>query len=205
MKLLRLIARSARLVIRDATLSLSIGFLLFSVLIGLSFGTSEFRVSEKQRSVLSSLCPAVARSSEGIARIDAVHEYAVRAGERFFVDPNLVLAVIAAESRCQPRAVSGAGAYGLMQLMPSTAREMGVENISSEIENVNGGAKYLAHLLKRFASIEHALAAYNAGPTKVRRYGGIPPYRETRRYVAQVMEFYQLFSGQARPVDTQEA
>ncbi len=91
--------------------------------------------------------------------------------------------------------------------MPGTAKEMGVQDLASERENVHGGAKYLATLLKRFPSLEHALAAYNAGPEKVRRYGGVPPYRETKRYVKQVMKFYQKFSEQeqAQTSDAQEA
>jgi soluble lytic murein transglycosylase-like protein len=103
------------------------------------------------------------------------------------VSPHLVRAVVAAESAFDPLAVSRVGAQGLMQLMPATATRMGVTDSLDPRQNVFGGAKYLSQLLTRFdGNVALALAGYNAGPAKVARYRGIPPYGETRGYVTKI-------------------
>jgi soluble lytic murein transglycosylase len=111
------------------------------------------------------------------------------------VQPALVKAVIAAESSFDPAAVSRKGAQGLMQLMPGTARELGVDDPLEPTDNVRGGARYLRNMLDRYGDLSRAIAAYNAGPTAVDRYGGIPPYPETQDYVNRVLTYYRAYHG----------
>ena len=108
------------------------------------------------------------------------------------LDPKLVQAVIQVESGYNHRARSHKGAIGLMQLMPSTASQLRVDDPYDPDENVRGGTRYLRHLIDRFPGrLDLAVAAYNAGPGAVERYNGIPPYRETRDYVKRVLALYQ--------------
>ena len=116
------------------------------------------------------------------------------AAELHDVDPALVRAVIHAESAFNPRAVSPKGARGLMQLMPGTARMLGVQNSFSPASNIFGGTKYLAQLLRRYRNEIYAIAAYNAGEVPVDRYNGVPPYSETREYVRRVLRLKKQYS-----------
>jgi hypothetical protein len=110
------------------------------------------------------------------------------AAQRHGLDADLVLAVVAVESGFQPRALSRKGAQGLMQLMPPTARELGVQNAFDPAQNLDGGSRYLRALIARYGGdLDKALAAYNAGQGAVDRHGGVPPYRETRDYVKRVL------------------
>lgn len=116
-----------------------------------------------------------------------IHEKA----EKYDVDPLLVAAVVQAESSFRARAVSSRGARGLMQLMPATGRWMGARNLSDPAQNLDAGVKYLKYLERRFdGNRELQLAAYNAGEGNVRKYGGVPPFRETRAYVRKVSKNY---------------
>ena len=116
---------------------------------------------------------------------------ATAAARRHHLDPALVLALVQVESAFQPRAVSPKGARGLTQLMPATAREMGVTDVLDPVQNLDGGARYLSWLLNRYGGdLRRALAAYNAGPGAVDRHQGVPPYRETLKYVRRVLEKY---------------
>jgi len=119
---------------------------------------------------------------------DALIAYLAR---RHGVQAALVKAVIAAESAFDPKAVSRAGAQGLMQLMPTTADELGVVAPFEAAENIDGGVRYLRAMLDRYGDVHRALAAYNAGPKAVDRYDGIPPYRETQAYVVRVLNYYR--------------
>ena len=115
-----------------------------------------------------------------------------QAARRHELDPALLTAVVGQESGFRQRAISGAGAMGLMQLMPETARELGVRDPFDPAQNLDGGAKYLRGLIDRYhGRLDLALAAYNAGPGAVDRYGGVPPYRETQNYVANILASYR--------------
>ncbi len=119
-----------------------------------------------------------------------------REAERYGLDPKLVRAIIYVESAENPVAVSPKGAQGLMQLMPGTAEEVGVDHPLRPRDNIRGGVGYLAGLVHDFdGQLELALAAYNAGPGAVRKYGGIPPYRETQNYVKKVLDAYRRQGG----------
>lgn len=116
--------------------------------------------------------------------MDAIFE---EAAAKYGLSANLIRAVAKAESDFNPQAVSRSGAVGVMQLMPGTAKLLGVTDSYDARQNIMGGAKYLKENLDRFGDVRLALAAYNAGPGSVKKYGGIPPYEETQNYVKKIM------------------
>jgi hypothetical protein len=131
---------------------------------------------------------------------DIIHAKA----QKYDVDPALVAAVVETESRFQTRARSGVGARGLMQLMPRTGRWMGATNLYNAEQNVDAGAKYLSYLNQRFdGNLTKMIAAYNAGEGNVRRYNGVPPFRETRSYVKRVMTRYEKRKQEIKQFDDQ--
>jgi hypothetical protein len=122
----------------------------------------------------------------------------LRSAREHRVEPALVKAVMAAESNFEPRAISRVGAQGLMQLMPETARTLGVQEPFEPEQNVAAGARYLRAMLDRYGDLRRALAAYNAGPTAVDQHRGVPPYPETRAYVDRVLNYYRGYYDEFR-------
>ena len=135
---------------------------------------------------ISNSCPQLKKNSAAVlAEVigDSAKEYSVQ--------PQLLFALMFRESSCRLRATSNRGAMGLMQIMPATARDLGLQNPYGMKENVRAGAKYVSELLRQFdGNLYLAVAAYNAGPNAVRKYGKIPPYKETRNYVRAVLKHY---------------
>ena len=140
--------------------------------------------------------PSVEQGQSLIGRIQKFLPIVQMAAQRHGVDPSLIQAVIAQESAGDPQAISPKGAKGLMQLMDGTAQEVGVRDSMDPMENILGGTRYLRMLLDRFdGDVSLALASYNAGADTVDRYGGIPPYPETRRYVKNVLSYHRMFGS----------
>ena len=137
--------------------------------------------------------PMIDVSAEYVAipAAEAYDDIIEEAAKKYDMDPHLIHAVMQAESAFHPFAVSRAGAEGLMQLMPELSDEMGVSDAFDPRDNIMGGVRYLKRLLDYHnGNIDLALASYNAGPGNVARYGGIPPFRETRRYVKTIKQIY---------------
>ncbi len=124
----------------------------------------------------------------------AIQRLVIQTSYRYGVEPALALALAKAESNFEPNAVSSKGAMGVMQLMPETAKALGVSNPFDPTQNIDGGIRYLKQLVERFGgNITLAVAAYNAGPNAVRRYGGVPPYPETQNFVRRVLAYRETF------------
>lgn len=145
----------------------------------------------RARSASPQVASAPARLGRAAAAAAGDTAYAgiiAEAAREHGLDPHLLTEVIRAESGFNPRAVSPAGAKGLMQLMDATARSLGVQDPFDPVQNVRAGARYLARLLERYSGdVRRALAAYNAGPGAVDRHNGVPPYRETQQYVGKIL------------------
>ena len=138
---------------------------------------------------------------EGLAietKEDGFDLFIKKLAEKHNLDPLLVKAVIKVESNFEVAALSRKGAQGLMQLMPQTAAYLGVKDVWDPHHNIEGGVKYLRKMLNKFNNnLSLALAAYNAGPNKVKQYGRIPPYPETQRFVRKVISYYQYYKAQS--------
>jgi hypothetical protein len=149
---------------------------------------------------------AIKRFSVSGAKSEHVfHPIIVAAAKRYRLEPALVKAIIFAESGYNPKATSKRGAQGLMQLMPKTAKALGVKNSYNPAENITGGVKYFRRLVDKFnGNIKLALAAYNSGSKNVRKYQGVPPFKETRNYIRKVFKYYKHYkketAGPSKPV-----
>ena len=147
------------------------------------------RASHSGNTAASALQPYRAESGSG----HPVEKSVQQAAAKYNLSPELIRGVIRAESNFRVDAVSSAGAQGLMQLMPETARELGVTNPLDIQQNIDGGARYLRQMLDRFGgNLKRALAAYNAGPGAVEQFNGDVPYSETREYVQRVLRYAGL-------------
>ncbi len=159
-------------------------------------GESPSPAGFKSQAIQSALksAPKIQPQPPALTERQMIEKCVKKAAAKYNLSPRLLRAMIRAESNFQVAAVSHAGAKGLMQLMPATAKDMGVTNIFDIEQNIDGGAKYLRKMLDRFGgNIRKALAAYNAGPATVIKYNGRVPYPETRQYINRVLRF----SGQA--------
>jgi len=161
-------------------------------------GSHELSFEEALEEEIEKASRPEARIDESVKKVSAPPDlspdfssYIKKYASRWGLSEELVGAIIKAESNYNPRSVSSKGALGLMQLMPETATEMGVTDPFDPEENIMGGTRYLSLLLNRFGGdLKSALAAYNAGPSVVERYKGLPPFRETEDYVARVLSLY---------------
>lgn len=177
-----------------APLALSIG-LLGAGALGSGRTSGDAPATSALSSALGSPAAAATKSkrdrlvSRGTVSTVQINRIILAASRKYKVDAALIRAVVRAESRFDNRTLSHAGAMGLMQLMPSTARNLGVTNPWDPTQNIMAGTRFLRWLLDEFGSTRLAVAAYNAGPGAVKRHGGVPPYTETQKYVKKVLAF----------------
>lgn len=161
-------------------------------------------IEVKGRKTATSSCKGM-NESRMAERARNYHEDIKKYSSQFHIDSKLVMAVIRNESCFDKSAVSTAGAQGLMQLMPATAKSLGVTNAFSARQNLRGGTQYLSELVTRYENnLKLALAAYNAGPGAVAKYDGVPPYKETQKYIERVMKSYRSYVRDSLVADASE-
>ena len=174
-------------------------FFIFAMILGVSLVSIHNGAKDAQivNNTLNILQNADFRSIFRHKKERLFHPIILQAASRHEIDPALVKAIIMAESGYNPNAISQRGAKGLMQLMPSTAEALGVEDVFNPEQNISGGVRYFKKLVNRFdGDIKLALAAYNAGSNKVRHYQGIPPYKSTHHYIEKVFKYYKQYKSQ---------
>lgn len=159
-----------------------------------SSGTS---LSSRAMSIYDPYRNAIAKFNPRLSpnELDTITTSILAYSERYGVDPRLVVALIIAESNFKPTAVSRCGAMGLGQLMPGTARGLGVNNAFDPEQNIAGAVRLIKGHLDKFGDLKLALSAYNAGAGAVKRHGGVPPYKETRNYIAKIERIYKALCG----------
>jgi hypothetical protein len=183
----------------------------FEVATDLAPASPAFAGAKNGAATTSSFLPATRQEQRTIGTLPPVDldQVVSAASARYRLDPDFVNSVIKAESGFNVRARSPKGAQGLMQLMPGTASQLGVGNVFDPRANVEGGTRYLRELLERYNfDLVKALAAYNAGPQRVEQFGGVPPYDETRAYVARVVRDFnrkKIAQGKVAPPSQKKA
>ena len=141
--------------------------------------------------------PSISPSTKALDRLNRYDDIINNASSIFGVDKNIIKSVILTESSANEKALSGAKAKGLMQLIDSTAADMGVSNVWDPKQNIYGGTKYLAEMLRKYnGNLDLALASYNAGPDNVNKYGGVPPFEETQNYIKRVIGYLNHLNGE---------
>ncbi len=160
-------------------------------------GTLPLNVDKIEVNKSAESLPSIKPSTQAMDRLGKYENIIDQAAGYFGVDKNLIKSVILTESAANDKAVSSAKAKGLMQLIDSTASEMGVSNVFDPKENIFGGTKYLSEMLRKYnGNVQLALASYNAGPDSVDKYGGVPPFDETQSYVKRVIGYLNHFNGE---------
>ncbi len=138
---------------------------------------------------------AISPTNDSLKRLEKYDNYIDEASKKFGIDKNIIKSVILTESAANPKAVSRANAKGLMQLIDTTAEDMGVRNSFDPKQNILGGTKYLAKMLRQYdGDLKLSLAAYNAGPQNVEKHNGVPPFEETKNYIARVIGYFNYLN-----------
>lgn len=159
--------------------------------------TNTTNISSRAMQIFNPYRAAIAKFNPRLSarQLDSITKSVLAVSEKYGLDPRLVVSLILAESGFRPNARSRSGAMGLGQLMPGTARGMGVSNAYDTDQNIEASVRLICGHLGNYRDLGLALSAYNAGPGAVRKYGGVPPYRETRNYVRKVSEIYKALCG----------